>query len=99
MAGRLLAAWAIQGHTAILIDKRPTGITTRNKRLQRGLNPVDKAERVRHYADSMQYELGVIAHSCGVPEPRRLRPFHCRIVSENGRSIPLNELYPECKAA
>ena len=77
----------------------PTGVTTHNKRLQRGLNPVDKAERVRHYADSMQYELGVIAHSCGVPEPRRLRPFHCRIVSENGRSIPLNELYPECKAA
>jgi hypothetical protein len=47
----------------------------------------------------MHYELGVIAHSCGVPEPRRLLPFHCRIVSENGRSIPLNELYPECKAS
>jgi len=77
----------------------PTGITTHNKRLQRGLNPIDKAERVRRYAKSMHHQLGVIAHSCGVPEPRRLRPLHCRIVSENGRSIPHNELLPECKAA
>ena len=77
----------------------PTGITTHNKRLQRGLNPIDKSERVRSYAQSMHHELGVIAHSCGVPEPRRLRPFHCRIVTESGRSIPLNELYPEYKTA
>ncbi len=34
----------------------------------------------------------IIAHSCGVPEPRRLRRYHCRIVQDNGRSIPLNEL-------
>ena len=77
----------------------PTGITTHNKRLQRGLNPADKAVRVRDYAASMHHELGVIAHSCGVPEPRRLRRFHCRMVTESGRSIPLNELYPERKAA
>ncbi|MCG8435700.1 MAG: FMN-binding glutamate synthase family protein, partial [Gammaproteobacteria bacterium] len=73
----------------------PTGITTHNKRLQRGLDPLDKAERVRRYALSMHNEIGVIAHSCGVPEPRRLRRFHCRIVTENGKSIPLNELYPD----
>ena len=72
----------------------PTGITTHNKRLQKGLDPVDKAERVRRYADYMHYELGVIAHSCGVPEPRRLRRFHCRIVGDDGRSVPLNELHP-----
>ena len=43
----------------------------------------------------MHYELGVIAHSCGVAEPRRLKRYHCRIVQSNGRSIPLNELYPD----
>ncbi|UCH49752.1 MAG: FMN-binding glutamate synthase family protein [Betaproteobacteria bacterium] len=73
----------------------PTGITTHNPRLQRGLNPESKSERVRRYADSMHRELGVIAHSCGVTEPRRLRRFHCRIVTETGRSVPLNELYPD----
>jgi glutamate synthase domain-containing protein 2 len=76
----------------------PTGITTHNKRLQRGLNPVDKAERVRHYAKSMHHQLGVIEHSSGVPEPRRLRPLHCRIVSGKWRSISFNELYTERKA-
>lgn len=73
----------------------PTGVTTHDKRLQRGLDPMNKAERVFRYAESVHHELGVIAHSCGVPEPRRLKRFHCRIVQANGRSIPLNELYPD----
>ena len=71
----------------------PTGITTHDKKLQRGLVPEDKAERVRRYSETMSKEIGVIAHSCGVPEPRRLKRFHCRIVQQNGRSIPLDELY------
>ena len=73
----------------------PTGITTHNKRLQRGLVPEDKAERVARYSATMRKEIGIIAHSCGVPEPRRLRRYHCRIVQDDGRSIPLDELYPE----
>ncbi len=73
----------------------PTGITTHDKRLQRGLDPNDKAERVRRYAEAMHKEIGIIAHSCGVPEPRRLRRFHCRIVQEDGCSVPLDEIYPE----
>ena len=77
----------------------PTGITTHNKRLQRGLVPEDKAERVARYSKTMRKEIGIIAHSCGVPEPRKLRRFHCRVVQSNGRSIPLDELYPEVQSA
>jgi glutamate synthase domain-containing protein 2 len=77
----------------------PTGVTTHNKRLQRGLVPADKAERVAHYSQTMCKEIGIIAHSCGVPEPRRLRRFHCRLVQTNGQSIPLNELYPDTDPA
>ena len=73
----------------------PTGITTHNKKLQTGLNPKIKAERVRSYAQNMVYEVGVIAHSCGVKEPRLLRRFHARMVRPDGKSVPLNELYPE----
>ena len=73
----------------------PTGITTHNKRLQRGLVPEDKAERVRRYSETIRKEIGTIAHSCGVTEPRQLRRYHCRIVQDDGRSIPLDELYPE----
>ena len=75
----------------------PTGITTHDKRLQKGLDPADKAERVRRYAESLVHELGVIAHSCGVAEPRRLKRYHCRVVQSNGRSVGLNELYPDVK--
>ncbi len=73
----------------------PTGITTHDKRLQKGLVVTDKAERVKNYANNMTWEVGVIAHSCGVPEPRRLRRFHARVVGNAGLSIPLDELHPE----
>jgi glutamate synthase domain-containing protein 2 len=73
----------------------PTGITTHNKRLQRGLNPENKAVRVANYAKNIVYEVGIIAHSCGVHEPRELKRFHARIVSNNGLSIPLDELHPD----
>ena len=73
----------------------PTGVTTHDKELQRGLDVTDKALRVQHYAENLRYEVGIIAHSCGVPEPRLLQRFHCRIVQEDGISIPLDELYPE----
>ncbi|MDJ0698685.1 MAG: FMN-binding glutamate synthase family protein [Woeseiaceae bacterium] len=77
----------------------PTGITTHDRKLQRGLVPADKAERVRQYSETMRKEVGIIAHSCGVPEPRRLQRFHCRIVQDDGRSVPLNELYPGIQSA
>ena len=73
----------------------PTGITTHDPKLQRGLDPLNKAERVADFKHQIEYELGMIAHSCGVQEPRQLRRFHCRVVQDNGKSIPLDELYPE----
>lgn len=76
----------------------PTGVTTHDPRLQRGLVVSDKAERVAHYSRNMDHEICVIAHSCGVAEPRRLRRFHCRVVQSNGRSVPLDELFPEVAA-
>ncbi len=73
----------------------PTGITTHDRDLQKGLVVSDKAERVYRYATMVRKEVGIIAHSCGVPEPRRLRRFHCRLVQPDGRSAPLDEIYPE----
>jgi len=71
----------------------PTGITTHNPRLQKGLDPIDKAARVAHYVKNMVYEVGTIAHSCGVHEPRELRRFHARLVTVDGQSKPLDEVY------
>jgi len=41
-------------------NRCPTGITTHQKQLQRGLDPADKAERVKHYIDHIQHDVGVI---------------------------------------
>ncbi len=73
----------------------PTGITTHDLDLQKGLNPEDKAVRVMYYQKNMVKEVGIIAHSCGVREPRQLRRHHARIVTETGLSIPLNKLHPD----
>jgi len=71
----------------------PTGVTTHNPRLQKGLDPTDKSVRVYHYHENLEHEVGVIAHSCGVTEPRQLRRYHARRVMENGRSVSLDQLY------
>ena len=71
----------------------PTGITTHDKRLQKGLVPKEKAPRVTNYIRNMVYEVGVIAHSCGVREPRQLRRNHARMVTDNRQSVSLEQLY------
>ncbi len=72
----------------------PTGITTHVPRLQRGLDPADKAVKVASYCRNLVHEVETIAHSCGVPEPRRLRRYHVRIVQADGNSVPLDVLQP-----
>jgi glutamate synthase domain-containing protein 2 len=72
----------------------PTGITTHNKHLQHGLDPESKSIGIKKFVDKIHYGVGLIAHSCGVRHPRELARTHCRIMQENGISIPLNELYP-----
>lgn len=72
----------------------PTGVATHNPRLQRGLVVEDKALRVAHYAQNMNKEIAMIAHSCGLRHPRELRREHVRMVQPNGLSVALSTLYP-----
>ena len=76
----------------------PTGITTHNRRLQKGLNPEDKAVRVANYVKNIVKEVGVIAHSCGVHDPRQLRREHCRVMV-NGRTTGFHEMFPPAQPA
>ena len=72
----------------------PTGITTHDPRFQKGLVVDRKAPRVARYAQALVKEVEVISHSVGVPEPRKLRRRHVRLVQPNGRSVPMNEVFP-----
>ncbi len=80
-------------------NRCPTGIATHDPKLQRGLVSDDKAQRVMRYAQTMEREVAVIAHSCGVLEPRGLRRTHCRVVQDGGRSRTMAELWPEARGA
>ncbi|MGX5175155.1 FMN-binding glutamate synthase family protein [Aliikangiella sp. IMCC44653] len=73
----------------------PTGVTTHDKKLQRGLVVTEKSQRVAHYAKNMSYAVGVIAHSCGVKSPRELAPKHARIVMNDGLTIPISQFYKD----
>ena len=75
----------------------PTGITTHNKRLQKGLNPENKAVKVATYVHNIIHSVEIIAHSCGVKEVRELNRSHVRIVQNNGKSMTMEELYPTNK--
>ncbi len=75
-------------------DTCPAGVTTHNRRLQKGLVVADKARRVANYAHWMNVEVDRLAHSCGLAHAREFRREHVRIVQSAGRSIPLDILYP-----
>ncbi|MEL6423765.1 MAG: FMN-binding glutamate synthase family protein, partial [Pseudomonadota bacterium] len=72
----------------------PTGITTHDRRFQRGLDPTDKAQRVANFAERIVKGTRIIAHSCGARHVRGLKRYHCRIVLDTGRSVPFDELFP-----
>ncbi|KAA2312573.1 FMN-binding glutamate synthase family protein [Pseudooceanicola sediminis] len=72
----------------------PTGITTHDPHLQRGLVPERKFMKVANFARAVVKEVEMIAHSVGVAEPRLMRRRHVRIVQANGDSIVLRHIRP-----
>ncbi len=72
----------------------PTGVTTHNKRLQRGLVVEEKYQRVANYVKNMNKEIDMIAHSCGCRHAREFKREHVRIVQSANQSIALNMMYP-----
>ena len=76
----------------------PTGITTHDARLQRGLDPADKAVKVKNFAGKIHYGVGLIAHSCGAHHPRALKRYHVRMVQSNGKSVSMDVLFPDKEA-
>ncbi|WP_347249078.1 FMN-binding glutamate synthase family protein [Zoogloea sp.] len=72
----------------------PTGITTHNVKLQRGLVVEEKYLRVANYARNLNKEIDMIAHACGLLHAREFRREHVRLVQSAGRSEAFNMLYP-----
>lgn len=72
----------------------PTGITTHDRKLQRGLVVEEKYLRVAQYCRNMNHEIDMIAHSCGLEHARLLTRDHVRIMQPNGQTRALSSLFP-----
>ncbi|MCT4556414.1 MAG: FMN-binding glutamate synthase family protein [Pelagimonas sp.] len=72
----------------------PTGITTHDPALHKGLVVTEKDARVASYAKSIIKEVETVAHSVGVGEPRQMRRHHVRVVRDDGSSAQMSEMYP-----
>jgi len=81
---------SLQCHT----DTCPTGITTQDKSLQKGLDVELKASRIAAYANWMNKEIDMIAHSCGLNSAHEFTREHARIVATADKSIPMQILHP-----
>jgi len=77
----------------------PTGITTHNPKFQQGLHAETKAVRVTSYVNNMIKEVGIIAHSCGVENPRALNRSHARIVTSDGLTKSMDDIFPNQQQA
>ncbi len=68
----------------------PTGITNHDPKLQKGLDPAVKADRVAKYAISMRQEVELIAQSCTVLNPQALSRQHAYVIDDQGQPSPLD---------
>ena len=71
-------------------EHRPTGITTHDPKLRKGLDPAVRADRVANYAISMREEVELIVHSCGVLNPQAFSRQHAYAIDEQGQPSPLD---------
>jgi len=71
----------------------PTGITTHNKWLVRGLDPTDKATRLANYLVSFRSEILKLSHACGVIHPALVNADMIEIFEEPHRWSTARELF------
>ncbi len=70
----------------------PTGVTTNSAWLQRGLDPVLRAERVADYLSGLRAELSRLARTCGVVHPALVDPRQIEVL-DGERSVSVAERF------
>ena len=71
----------------------PTGVTTHNKWLTRGLDPTDKATRLANYITGLRGEMLKLAHACGVVHPALVTSDMIEFFDEPQRSTTATARY------
>ena len=71
----------------------PTGITTHNKWLVRGLDPTDKATKLANYLVGLRGEILKLSHACGVVHPALVTAEMIEMIDAPNRSATVAELF------
>jgi glutamate synthase domain-containing protein 2 len=90
LIGGLGCIMALRCHT----NRCPTGIATQDPRLRRGLDPLDKYQRVYNYASVLQREILMICKAMGVRTPWDLTRDHISVVVSPLVSKTVSEIIP-----
>jgi glutamate synthase (ferredoxin) len=88
----LLAIGCIQAqrcHT----NRCPTGITTHNKWLIRGIDPELKSSRLANYVVGLRKELLSLSRACGVEHPSLIKPESLELLDGRFGSNTIGELF------
>ena len=71
----------------------PTGITTQNRWLIRGLDPTLKSARLANYIVALRAELLTLARACGVPHPGLISPDQLELLDDRFGSKTVAEVF------
>jgi glutamate synthase domain-containing protein 2 len=78
-------------------DRCPSGVATQNAKRQRGLDPMDKSERVWHFQHNTVKALAELLAAAGLRHPSELGPEHIIRRIDAERVQPLSVLYPQIR--
>lgn len=76
-------------------DRCPTGVATQDPSRQKGLDPMDKSERVYHFQKNTVKALAEILAASGLSHPEELGPEHILRRISADRVLPLSKVYPQ----
>ena len=71
----------------------PTGITTQNRWLVRGLDPSLKSARLANYIVTLRKELLALSRACGVPHPALITADHLELLDDRFGSRTIAEAF------
>ncbi|MDF1605286.1 FMN-binding glutamate synthase family protein [Nocardioides sp. YIM 152315] len=71
----------------------PTGVATQNPWLARGLDPLEKTERVANYVKTLRRDLLKVSETCGVEHPALIGPESVEVLDQLTEGRLLDEVY------
>jgi glutamate synthase (ferredoxin) len=77
----------------------PTGITTHNRWLVRGVDPVLKSSRLANYIVGLRKELLALSHACGVRHPAQITPDQLELLDGQFGSKTVSDVFGHRAAA